>query len=227
MTSYIRYLWNKFDIRFKAHDFILIEYLEDVKSVLRIYKLATGADVTNIPIDIGSVSSVSFKRESTELFFSFTSFTTPTTIYTVDLSDMSSVLPKLFRQSAISGFNSFDFETRQVFYDSKDGTKVPMFVISRKGLELNSQSSCILYAYGSHGRMVLPGYSSMRIPWLTNYNGIYCVANVRGGGEYGQDWHYSGRRANKQNTYDDFIAAAECLINKKYTCKDWVSTGSK
>jgi len=202
-----------------AHNYLLIEYLEDVKSVLRIFELKSGKHVAEIPIPIGAVSSLSCRRESSELFFKFTSFITPSTIYRLDLVDFSNTIPSIFRDTN-SGIDSDHFETRQVFYTSKDGTKVPMFITSRKGLELNSESPAILHAYGSHGNIKMPQYSSLRLPWLANFNGIFCVANVRGGGEYGQDWHYSGRRAKKQNTYNDFISAAEYLVTEGYTSKE-------
>ena len=197
---------------------MLVGYLEDVKSVLRLYELNSGSFVAKLSIPIGSISSTSSLRTSPELFFSFTSFTTPTTIYRADLSDISNIALQVFRKSE-SGFNSDDFETRQVFYPSRDGTQIPMFIVSKKGLELNSQSPCILTAYGSHGIIRKPRFSSSRGSWLSNYNGIYCVANIRGGGAYGQKRHYAGQRANKQTTYNDFIDAGDYLVNQKYTSK--------
>jgi len=199
---------------------LLVEYLEDVKSVLHMCELKTGADVGKIPIDIGSVGTISCKRESTELFFSFTSFLTPGNIYRVDLSDISNISPTKFRETLVPGFNASDYETRQVFYSSKDGTKIPMFIVSRQGLQLDASSSCLLYGYGGFNISLTPYFSSIRLPWLSNFNGLFCIANIRGGGEYGQEWHNNGIKAKKQNSYDDFIAAGDYLVNEKYTTKE-------
>ena len=112
--------------------FYLSPHFDPSESVLRLYELNTGKEICQVPIDIGAVGTISCKRESTELFFSFTSFLTPNTIYQCDLTDISKIEPKVFRETKVEGFNAADFETRQVFYNSKDGTKVPMFIVSRR-----------------------------------------------------------------------------------------------
>lgn len=199
---------------------MLIECLEDCKSVMRLYELSTGKEITQIPMEIGSVGSLSCKRESTELFYSFTSFLTPSTIYHCDLSDVSNVSPTVFRQTVVAGFDPADYETRQVFYTSKDGTQVPMFIVAPNGVKLDASSSCLLYGYGGFNISLTPSFSSTRLPWLSKFKGIFCIANIRGGGEYGQEWHDGGIKANKQNSYDDFIAAGEYLVEQQYTTKE-------
>ena len=204
---------------------MLIEYLEDVKSVLRLFELSTGAEVTTIPLRIGSIGSIASKRKSNEVFFSFMSFVDPVSIYRIDLSDTSDLTNlsvETVRATKFSAFDPEEFSTEQVFYPSKDGTIIPMFVISKNTMKLDGSNPCILFAYGSHGVSVLPSFSSLRIPWLSMLNGILCIANVRGGGEYGEEWHNAGKGSKKHVAYDDFLAAAEYLIEHNYTSSETV-----
>ncbi|MDQ3170870.1 MAG: prolyl oligopeptidase family serine peptidase [Acidobacteriota bacterium] len=161
---------------------------------------------------IGSVGGFSGKRSDTESYFAFTSFTYPTTIFRYDLASGS---VGVFKRPE-TAFKADGFETKQVFYKSKDGTEVPMFVTHRKGLVLDGTNPTYLYGYGGFDISLTPGYSAGNAGWL-EMGGVYAVANIRGGGEYGRTWHDGGRLKSKQNVFDDFISAAEFLIAAKYT----------
>ncbi len=165
-------------------------------------------------ISLPSLGSVSFSgdKDDKECFFSFTSFTIPGTTYTYD---MDSNTYKLFRAPEID-FNGDEFTTEQIFFTSKDGTKVPMFLTYKKSLKKNGKNPVFLYGYGGFNVSLNPAFSSMRIPFLEN-GGIYVQVNLRGGGEYGEQWHIAGTKMQKQNVFDDFMAAAEYLIDNKYT----------
>jgi len=164
---------------------------------------------------LGTASGFTGKREDTFLFYTFTSFTFPPTIYKYDIASGKS---EVFRESEVK-FNPEDFVAKQVFYSGKDGTKVPMFIVHRKGLKLNGNNPTYLYAYGGFNSSRLPSFDTNNIFLLEN-NCIYASANIRGGGEYGEKWHRAGMLLNKQNVFDDFIAAAEYLISEKYTSKE-------
>ncbi|MDP2036763.1 MAG: prolyl oligopeptidase family serine peptidase, partial [Ignavibacteria bacterium] len=161
---------------------------------------------------IGTVSGFGGKHDEKETFYTFTSFTYPPTIYKYDISKDKSTL---FRQ-AKAKFNPAAFETKQIFYDSKDGTKIPLFIVHKKGLKLNGENPTWLYAYGGFNISMQPGFSVSRIPLLEN-GVVYAMACLRGGGEYGELWHEAGMLKRKQNVFDDFIAGAEWLIKNKYT----------
>jgi prolyl oligopeptidase len=149
------------------------------------------------------------------MFYTFTSFTHPPTIYKYDIAAGTS---EVFRKTEVR-FNPDDFETRQVFYPSKDGTKTPMFIVQKKGLKLDGKNPAYLYAYGGFNVSTTPGFNVSNLILLEN-GGIYASANLRGGGEYGESWHKAGMLEKKQNVFDDFIAAAEYLIRERYTSKD-------
>ncbi len=142
------------------------------------------------------------------------SFTSPTSIYRYDLATGESTL---VRRPKVD-FNPDDYETTQVFYASKDGTKVPMFLSHKKGLKLDGSNPTYLYGYGGFGASVLPAFSPTNVVWM-EHGGVYAVANLRGGGEYGEDWHQAGSKLKKQNVFDDFIAASEWLIANGYTSR--------
>ena len=152
------------------------------------------------------------KQDDDELFYSFTSFLYPTTIYRYDLKARRN---ELFRAPKVA-FDPSKYETRQVFYTSKDGTRVPMFITAKKGLVLDGSNPTLLYAYGGFNISMTPTFSSANAAWL-DMGGIYALANLRGGGEYGKEWHEGGMLAKKQNVFDDFIGAAGYLISQKYT----------
>lgn len=187
-------------------------YLKDASTRMYAYAI-DGSGKTEITLPgIGSASGISGRKEYTEAFYSFTSFTNPGEIYRYDLATGKS---EVFRKSEVK-FNPADFETKQVFYPTKDGTKVPMFIIHKKGLTLDGSNPTLLYGYGGFNISLSPSFSISRIMFLEQ-GGVYAVANLRGGGEYGEDWHKAGMLGKKQNVFDDFIAAAEYLVNEKYT----------
>lgn len=187
-------------------------YLKDAHTQIKIFEL-NGAIVREVPLPgLGSAGGFGGKRYDTETFYSFTGFTTPTTIYRYNLVTGES---SLFRQPQVD-FNPADYETKQVFYTSKDGTQVPMFITHRRGLELHGHNPTYLYAYGGFNISLTPSFSPSLLVWM-EMGGVYAVPNLRGGGEYGEAWHQAGMKLNKQNVFDDFIAAAEWLIANGYT----------
>ncbi len=188
------------------------DYLKDARTQIKIFEL-DGTFVREVELPgIGSAGGFNGKRYDTETFYSFTSFTTPATIYHYDMvTDKSTV----FRQPNVD-FNPDDYETEQVFYPSKDGTQIPMFIVRKKGLQLDGNNPTYLYGYGGFNVSLTPSFSVSQLVWL-ELGGILAVANLRGGGEYGEDWHQAGTKLNKQNVFDDFIAAAEWLIANQYT----------
>jgi prolyl oligopeptidase len=161
---------------------------------------------------LGQASGFGGKKEDTELFYTFTSFTFPTTIYRYDISTGKSTV---FRAPNVK-FNPNDYTTKQVFFTSKDGTQVPMFIVHKKGLKLDGQNPTYLYSYGGFNISLLPSFSPINLYWL-EAGGVYAMPNIRGGGEYGEEWHKAGMLAQKQNVFDDFIYAAEYLKKEKYT----------
>jgi prolyl oligopeptidase len=167
---------------------------------------------------IGSVNGFGAKMNDKELYYSFTSFTTPQSIYKYNIANGNS---ELYERPKVK-FNPEEYETKQVFYTSKDGTKVPMFITHKKGLKLTGKSPTYLYAYGGFNVSLTPSFSTSRIVWLEN-GGIYAQPNLRGGGEYGENWHKAGTKMQKQNVFDDFIAAGEYLINEGYTSSEYLA----
>ncbi|MFL5636891.1 MAG: prolyl oligopeptidase family serine peptidase [Gemmatimonadaceae bacterium] len=161
---------------------------------------------------IGTVSSIHGRQGDDEMFYTFTSFLYPTTVYRFDLKSRRN---ETFRAPKVA-FDPAPYETRQVFFTSKDGTRVPMFITAKKGIVLNGNNPTLLYAYGGFNISETPAFSAANIAWM-EMGGIYALANIRGGAEYGKAWHEGGMLAKKQNVFDDFIAAAEYLIREKYT----------
>ena len=190
----------------------LLSYLKDARTEVRVHDL-TGKFLRNVDLPgIGTAGGFAGKRKDKETFYAFTSFISPTTIYRYIPSEGKSTV---FRQPKVD-FDPARYETKQVFYHSKDGTRVPMFLTYKKGLKLDGQNPTLLYAYGGFDISLTPAFSVPTIVWL-EMGGIYAQPNLRGGGEYGEDWHQAGTKAHKQNVFDDFIAAAEYLISEKYT----------
>ncbi|CDN17364.1 Prolyl endopeptidase [Richelia intracellularis] len=189
-------------------------YLQDARSQIKIFDLK-GKLVRQVELaGIGSVAGFRGKRHDQETFYSFTSFTTPTTIYRYD---MVTGKTQVFRSPKVD-FNPNDYETKQVFYQSKDGTQIPMFITHKKGIKLDGNNPTYLYGYGGFNVSLTPSFSVSLLVWM-EMGGVYAVPNLRGGGEYGKKWHQAGIKSSKQNVFDDFIAAAEWLISKKYTQK--------
>lgn len=187
-------------------------YLKDARTQIKIFDL-DGSFVREVELPgVGSAGGFGGKRYDTETFYSFTGFTTPTTIYRYNMVTGESTL---FRQPQVD-FNPADYETKQVFYTSRDGTQVPMFITHKKGLTLDGNNPTLLYGYGGFNVSLTPSFSPSNVVWM-DLGGVYAVPNLRGGGEYGEDWHQAGMKQNKQNVFDDFIAAAEWLIANGYT----------
>ena len=198
-----------------AGGYLFCRYLKDAHTQVFQYNLE-GNLVREIELpDLGTASGFGGRKEHKSLFYVFTSFTYPPTIFKYQVKDGTS---EVFRKTEVP-FNPEDYETRQVFYTSKDGTQVPLFIVHKKGIKLNGKNPALLYGYGGFNISLLPGFSATRIFLLEN-GFIYAQANLRGGGEYGEEWHKAGMLLNKQNVFDDFIAAAEYLINEKYTSQD-------
>jgi len=187
-------------------------YLKDASNKVYQYNYNGTIEREIILPDIGSASGFSCDKEQTELYYTFTSFTNPGSVYQYNIQ---TGITLLYYQSEIT-LNLNAYETKQEFYTSKDGTKIPMFIIHKKGLTLNSNNPTLLYGYGGFNISLTPSFSLSRMFFL-NQGGVYCIANLRGGGEYGEEWHRAGMLERKQNVFDDFIAAAEYLIEKKYT----------
>jgi prolyl oligopeptidase len=191
---------------------IAVVYLADVQSRVRLFALdGTAKGDISLP-EPGSVTGLQGNNDGRELFFSFTSFLRPATVYRYDLR--TGALEPFHPPN--STFDASKFETRALFYTSKDGTRVPLFVTLRKGAKLDGSHPTLLYGYGGFNISVVPSFSPAVAGWL-EMGGVYAVANLRGGGEYGSEWHKAGTRERKQNVFDDFIAAAEYLIREKYT----------
>lgn len=191
---------------------ILVAYIQDAHHVLKIFNLQ-GSPVGKIELPtIGSVSGVSGRIDDNELFFQFSSYLYPRTIYRYDVAEAELTV---FRKPEIS-FDPTAYETRQIFYPSKDGTQIPMFITHRKSLPLDGSHPTILYGYGGFTVNMMPRFSTTVATWLES-GGIWAVACLRGGNEYGEEWHAAGMLDKKQNVFDDFIAGAEWLIENKYT----------
>ncbi|ESQ27517.1 hypothetical protein EUTSA_v10018135mg [Eutrema salsugineum] len=191
-------------------------YMSDVKHILQIRDLKSGSLLRQLPLDIGSVSDVSARRKDNSFFFSFTSFLTPGVIYKCDLVNESPEV-KVFREVVVPGFDREAFQATQVFYPSKDGTKIPMFIVAKKDIKLDGSHPCLLYAYGGFNISITPSFSASRIVLSKHLGVVFCFANIRGGGEYGEEWHKAGSLAKKQNCFDDFISGAEYLVSAGYT----------
>ncbi|MDR1652432.1 MAG: prolyl oligopeptidase family serine peptidase, partial [Prevotellaceae bacterium] len=194
---------------------LVAEYLHDAHSKLFIFdkqgKLETELELP----EIGTVAGISGDKDENEMFYSFTSFTTLNDIYRLDISNPQ---PELYKSISLK-VKTGKYVTEQVFYESKDGTKVPMFIVYKEGTKKNGKNPTLLYAYGGFNISLTPGFSASRMLFLEQ-GGIYAVANLRGGGEYGEEWHKAGTKLQKQNVFDDFIAAAEYLIKEKYTSSE-------
>lgn len=191
---------------------IVCNYLHNASSVLRVFG-TDGKMIKEVMLpEIGSVGEVSGSKEEAQAFFSFTSFLRPLTIYALDMTDLN---PEVFKAPKLD-FNPDLFTTEQVFFASADGTKVPMFITRKKNIAYDGSNPTLLYGYGGFNISITPAFSASRAVLLEN-NGIYAVANIRGGGEFGERWHKAGTKCQKQNVFNDFIAAAEHLIARKYT----------
>ncbi len=198
--------------------YFFANYLVDAKDEVHQFDL-DGNLVRKVELPgIGNVGGFGARMSEKELYYYFTSFTTPTSIYKYDIESGES---ELYERPDVK-FDPDLYETKQVFYESKDGTKVPMFITHKKGIELNGKNPTYLYAYGGFNISLGPSFSTSRIVWLEN-GGIYAQPNLRGGGEYGEKWHKAGTKMQKQNVFDDFIAAGEYLISEGYTSSEYLA----
>ena len=203
--------------------YIISYYLHNASSQAFVHN-ADGSVKQEVKLPgIGTFSgSISGDEETMQLFYSFTSFTTPGLSYKYDIEANTS---ELFRKSELD-FDMENYETKQIWYKSKDGAKIPMFIVSKKGIELNGKNPTMLYGYGGFDISLPPSFSVDRLLWLEQ-GGIYVQANLRGGGEFGEKWHEAGTKLNKQNVFDDFIAAANYLIDNKYTSTDYLAISGR
>jgi prolyl oligopeptidase len=204
---------------------LLVNYMRDCKDELYLYDLETGKQLKKFALEIGTILELSCRKKDDSFFFKFGSFTTPGDIYSFQFdsnNDSHGVKtePILYKRSEFKGLDLSVFKTEQVFFDSKDGTKVPMFIVSKKEAHKSADTPAFLYAYGGFNISLTPTFSVIRLIWLQHLNGIYVCANIRGGGEYGEKWYDAGRLENKQNCFDDFIAAGDFLTENKYTSKE-------
>ena len=198
----------------------ILNYLKDAYTQVKIHD-TTGKFVSEVAFPgIGSAGGFEGKATDKETFYYFTGFTTPTTIYRYDMTTGKSTI---FRQPKVD-FNPADYVTKQVFYQSKDGTKVPLFITHKKGLKLDGNNPTYLYGYGGFNISMTPAFSVGNMVWM-ELGGVYAQPSLRGGGEYGEDWHQAGMKLKKQNVFDDFIAAAEWLIANKYTSTPKLAIG--
>lgn len=201
-----------------ANKKMFVSYLKDAKTLIKQFDFSGKLEREVELPDIGTAGGFGGKISDKQIYYTFTSFTYPSSIFKYDIASGKSTLyekPKV-------DFNPGEYETKQVFYTSKDGTKVPMFIVHKKGVELNGKNPTMLYAYGGFGISLTPSFNTSRIVWLEN-GGVYAQPNLRGGGEYGEKWHLAGTKMNKQNVFDDFIAAGEYLINEKYTSNQYLA----
>ena len=192
---------------------LFVSTLKDVTTRVQVYDY-NGKKEREITLPApGSASGFGGEKNDKYFFYTFTSYNYAPTIFRYDIASGKSTL---FRTAQIPNFNPTDYVVRQAFAPSKDGTKVPVFVVHKKGLQLNGQNPTLLYGYGGFNVSLTPAFSSLRLAWMEQ-GGVYVVANLRGGAEYGEKWHEAGMKANKQNVFDDCIAAAEWLVKEKYT----------
>ncbi len=201
---------------------IIVRYMHDAYSVLKVYSKA-GKFLYDIPLPtIGTVDQLSASRKDANLFYSLSSFTMPSTIYRYDLKERKQ---SVFFQPQLA-FNAGDYETKQVFYTSKDGTKIPMFIVHKKGLVLDGNNPVLLFGYGGFNVSKSPEFKIERLVFLEK-GGIFAQPCIRGGGEYGEAWHEAGTKLKKQNVFDDFIAAGEYLVKEKYTAPRKIGIGGR
>ncbi len=197
---------------------MFVNYLKDARTLIQQmdYKGKVEREV-ELP-GIGSANGLGGRITDQDVYYTFTSFTYPTSIFKYNIASGKS---SLYEKPKVD-FNPDDYETKQVFYTSKDGTKVPMFIVYKKGMQLTGKNATMLYAYGGFSVSLTPSFSTARIVWLEN-GGIFAQPNLRGGGEYGEKWHQAGTKMNKQNVFDDFIAAGEYLIKENYTSSQYLA----
>ncbi|MBD5234332.1 MAG: S9 family peptidase [Bacteroidales bacterium] len=200
-------------VNFAGKDHIIAVFDRDAAHTAYLYNIAGGAPVREIELPTYGTVAVSSDHSSDDVFYTFSSFVYPAAVYSYDIATGES---KLFHSTEIEGFTPEDYITEQIFYTSADGTRVPMFIVRKKGVEANGKNPVYLYGYGGFNVTLNPGFNPNRLLWLEN-GGIYAQANLRGGAEYGEAWHQAGTKQNKLNVFNDFIAAAEYMIEQGWT----------
>ncbi|CAH1103199.1 unnamed protein product [Psylliodes chrysocephalus] len=195
---------------------LVVCYLRDVKNAMSIYNATTGEKMYDFKLEVGTISAITGERDHDEMFYSFCSFLTPNVIYKVNF-DGEKIKETVFHETKVGDFDASKYETRQVFYKSKDGTEIPMFIVNKKGMVKDGSKPCLLYGYGGFNVNLTPSFGLSRLIFINNFDGIFALANIRGGGEYGDSWHNGGRFGNKQNCFDDFQCAAQYLVKEQYT----------
>ncbi|KAM9420738.1 LOW QUALITY PROTEIN: prolyl endopeptidase-like [Salvelinus alpinus] len=198
------------------NNLLFVCFLHDVKNVLKMYRLSSGEELRTFSLDVGSVVGFTGRKRDSEIFYYFTSFLSPAIIYHCDLTK-EPLQPHVFREVTVKGGCPLGGLCVQVFYPSKDGTEIPMFIVHKKGLKLDSSHPAFLYGYGGFNISITPSYSVSRLIFVRHMGGVLAVANIRGGGEYGETWHKAGMLAKKQNCFTDFQCAAEYLIKEGYS----------
>lgn len=211
-----------------AKDKLITHYIDNVRSVMQLHDMHTGKHLSTFPIELGQITSLSGRQKYNEIFYGFTSFLHPGTIYHCNIPKNNTEIekemnPTVFRETTIPDFEPTLFQTKQVYYRSKDGTRIPMYIVQRVGLLKNKRNPVMIYGYGGYGVSLLPSFSVGRLLFLRYFNGIYAIPNIRGGGELGEEWHEAGRLLKKQNCFNDFQAAAEYMIRKKYTQPKYIT----
>eukprot|EP01105_Mastigella_eilhardi_P023480 TRINITY_DN5927_c0_g1_i1.p1 TRINITY_DN5927_c0_g1~~TRINITY_DN5927_c0_g1_i1.p1 ORF type:complete len:752 (-),score=187.73 TRINITY_DN5927_c0_g1_i1:96-2279(-) len=208
------------------HNFLIVCYSHDVQDLLSLHRLRDGAFIQRIPLpDIGSVDDITGRVEDSEVFYSFSSFLYPTSIFHLEFPKNHAngdikLSQTTFRLAKVPGIDPSYFSTQQVFYKSKDGTRVPMFVVAKKGLPLNGANPTLLYGYGGFNIAMTPSFNALRLVFMRHFGVAFALANIRGGSEYGEEWHQQALFGKKQNVFDDFEYAARYLIDNKYTSSD-------
>ena len=197
---------------------LFADYLLDAKTSVMQYDMNGNLERQVELPGLGTAYGFSAKKDESEFYYGFTSFTYPTTIFKYDIATGQSTK---YRESKVE-FEPEDYVVKQIFYESKDGTEIPMFIVHKKGIKLDGKNATYLYAYGGFNISLTPSFRASRIAWLEN-GGIYAQPNLRGGGEYGEEWHRAGTKMKKQNVFDDFIAAGEYLIDNNYTSSDYLA----
>ena len=193
---------------------LAIGYMHDAHEIIRIHSL-DGARLREVPLpSMGTVSGCTGRDDHTEMYFGFTSFLYPSTVFRYDFP--SGTVETVFESGV--DFDPSLYETKQIFYTSRDGARVPMFITHKKGMKLDGKNPTLLYGYGGFNISMTPHFSISRLTWLES-GGVYALVNLRGGGEYGEEWHLAGSLNNKQNVFDDFIAAGHWLIDSGYTSR--------
>ena len=202
-----------------AGDALILCYLQDAQHRLQLHSLADGSLVRRVPLPIGTVRGCSLRREHSDVFVSFVSFLDPGAVYRFDTAhpEKEDLGLAVVRRSLVAGLDPEEYVTQQVFVPSKDGTQVPMFIVTHRDFVSDGTAPALLYAYGGFSISLTPSFSASKMAFVRSFGGCYAVANLRGGGEYGEEWHQAGQLGKKQNVFDDFCACAQYLVANNYT----------